>query len=88
MEQLTSGLSGKTYRVGAALAGLGEGFYRGFDGAREVTLRIAAANTPAVATLPRLGERVRQQRQGSRLALDLAHEQVDQTGLQTQPGGH
>lgn len=51
MEQLVSGLSGKTYRVGAAIVGLGEGFYRGFDGSREVTLRIAAANTSTVAAL-------------------------------------
>lgn len=51
MDYLTSGISGKTYRLGPALPGLGDGFYRGFAGTQEVTLRIAAAGTTAVMAL-------------------------------------
>ena len=40
----------------------------------------------ALAPLPRLVQRVRQQRQRPGLALDLAHQQVDQARLQQQPG--
>jgi serine/threonine-protein kinase len=51
MDHLTSGISGVTYRLGPALPGLGDGFYRGFAGTQEVTLRIASAGTAAVAAL-------------------------------------
>jgi serine/threonine protein kinase len=51
MDQLTSTLSGQTYRVGPALPSLGEGFHRGYIGAHEVLLRLAVAGTPAVAAL-------------------------------------
>ncbi len=51
MNYLTSGISGVTYRVGPALSGFGDGFYRGFAGTQEVTLRIAPAGTAAVAAL-------------------------------------
>ncbi len=51
MDQLTSGISGVTYRLGPALPGLGDGFYRGFAGTQEVTLQIAAAGTAAVMAL-------------------------------------
>lgn len=51
MDHLTSGISGITYRLGPALPGLGDGFYRGFAGTQEVTLRIAPAGTAAVAAL-------------------------------------
>ena len=40
----------------------------------------------ALAPLPRLVQRVRQQRQGAGLALDLPHQQIDQAGLQQQTG--
>ena len=40
----------------------------------------------ALPALPRLTQRVRQQRQGARLALDVAHQQVDEAGFEPQPG--
>lgn len=51
MDHLTSGISSITYRLGPALPGLGNGFYRGFAGTQEVTLRIAPAGTAAVTAL-------------------------------------
>lgn len=51
MDHLTSGISGISYRLGPALPGLGDGFYRGFVETQEVTLRIAPAGTAAVAAL-------------------------------------
>lgn len=52
MELLTSGSSQQSYRVGPALSNLGEGFYRGFAGSHEVTLRLATCdNMAAIAGL-------------------------------------
>lgn len=52
MELLTSGSSQQSYRVGPALSNLGEGFYRGFVGSHEVTLRLATCdNMAAIASL-------------------------------------
>ncbi|HEU4323503.1 MAG TPA: serine/threonine-protein kinase [Roseiflexaceae bacterium] len=51
MDQLTSRITGTTYRIGAALPQLGEGFYRGFAGATELVLRVAAEGAPSVAAL-------------------------------------
>ena len=39
-----------------------------------------------VASPPRLGQRVRQQRQRARFPLAVAHQQVDEAGLQSEPG--
>ena len=43
MDYLTSGRSGQTYQVGQPLGGLGSQFYRGFNGAQEVLLRLATS---------------------------------------------
>jgi hypothetical protein len=40
---------------------------------------------PTVAAFPRLGQCVRQERQGPGLPLGVAYEQVDQTGFETEP---
>src|SRR5262249_44965614 len=39
-----------------------------------------------VASLPRFDERVREQGEGARLALAVAHQDVDQAGLESQAG--
>ena len=41
---------------------------------------------PGLAACPGLGQRVGQQRQGARLVLHLADQQLDQAGLEPQPG--
>ncbi|NJM05284.1 protein kinase [Candidatus Gracilibacteria bacterium] len=51
VEQLISTISGRSYRVGPALVGLGDCYYRGFAGADEVLLYIAEVGTPELETL-------------------------------------
>jgi serine/threonine protein kinase len=52
--ELTSGLSGKTYRVSQALTELDKEFHLGFSGETEVLICLAANDTAEVAALRRL----------------------------------
>ncbi len=58
------------------------------DGAADAAAGLVAGDGqgPALALHPGLAQRVGQQRERARLVLDLAHQQVDQAGLEQQPG--
>lgn len=51
MEHLTHTISGRAYRIGAALPGLGDGYHIGYEGARELLVRLAPTNTPQLVAL-------------------------------------
>lgn len=51
MQHLTSGTTGRTYRLARPLPHFGEGFYQAFADTAEVTVRVAEAGTPAATAL-------------------------------------